>query len=319
MDGISGRHVEGDNGVATFVIGREPLLVLGHDQGAPLRTHHHLVLGVLELVHRDDALATTCGEQCRFVDEVHQVGAGETRGTTRDDLEIDIRSQRHLANVNAKNALAADDVGVRHHDLAVEAARTQQGGVEHVGTVRGRNDDHALVGLEPVHLHEELVQCLLALIVAAAETRAAVATDSVDLIDEDDAGRILLGLLEHVTDAAGTDADEHLDEVRTRDREERHIGFARHRTGNEGLTRAGRADEEHTTRNATAETLELLRITQELHDLLQVFLGFFDAGDVVEADAARGLGEKLGLRLAEAHGAPGTRLHLGGSGKPRHR
>jgi hypothetical protein len=62
--------------------------------------------------------------------------------------------------------------------------------------------------------------------VTAAEAGAAMTADRVDLVDEDDAGRVLLGLLEHVAHARGADADEHLDEVRTGDREERHLGLA---------------------------------------------------------------------------------------------
>ncbi|GJD94933.1 hypothetical protein OCOJLMKI_2140 [Methylobacterium iners] len=153
--------------MTSLVVGGEPLLVLGHHEGAPLGAHHDLVLGVLELVHRHDPLAAARGEQGRFVDEVHQVGAGEARRAAGDDLEVDVRRQGHLADVDAQDALAADDVRVRHHDLAVEPARAQQGRVEHVGAVGGRDDDHALVGLEPVHLHEELVEGLLALVVAA--------------------------------------------------------------------------------------------------------------------------------------------------------
>ena len=42
---------------------------------------------------------------------------------------------------------------------------------------------------------------------------AAVATDRVDFVDEDDARRVLLGLVEHVAHAAGADTDEHLDEI----------------------------------------------------------------------------------------------------------
>jgi ATP-dependent Zn protease len=42
---------------------------------------------------------------------------------------------------------------------------------------------NALVGLEPVHLHEELVEGLLALVVAAAEAGAAVTADRVDLVE----------------------------------------------------------------------------------------------------------------------------------------
>ena len=55
--------------------------------------------------------------------------------------------------------------------------------------------------LEAVHLDEQLVERLLALVVTAAEAGAAVAADGVDLVDEDDAGRVLLALLEQVADA----------------------------------------------------------------------------------------------------------------------
>ena len=56
--------------------------------------------------------------------------------------------------------------------------------------------------LEAVHLDEQLVQRLLALVVAAAEAGAAMAADGVNLVDEDDAGRVLLALLEQVAHAA---------------------------------------------------------------------------------------------------------------------
>jgi len=69
---------------------------------------------------------------------------------------------------------------------------------EHVGPVGGGDDDDAVVGLETVHLDEQLVQGLLALVVTAAEAGATMAADGVDLVDEDDARRLLLGLLEHV-------------------------------------------------------------------------------------------------------------------------
>ncbi len=74
----------------------------------------------------------------------------------------------------------------------------------------------------------------------AAETGSSVPTDRVDLVDEDDAGRVLLALLEEVADAACADADEHLDEVRAGDAEERNARFTRDRTREEGLTGARR-------------------------------------------------------------------------------
>ena len=177
----------------------------------------------------------------------------------------------------------------------------QQRRVEHVGPVGRGDQDDAFVGLEAVHLDQQLVERLLALVVAAAEAGAAMAADRVDLVDEDDAGRVLLGLLEHVAHAGGADADEHLDEVRAGDGEERHVGLAGDGAREQRLAGAGRADQQHALGDPAAELLELLRVLEELDDLLELLLGLVDAGDVVEGDAAVLLGQQPRARLAEAH------------------
>ena len=165
-------------------------------------------------------------------------------------LQVHVGRQRHLAHVHLQDLLAADHVRIRHDHLAVEAARAQQRGIEHVGPVGRGDQDDAFVGLEAVHLDQQLVERLLALVVAAAEAGAAMAADRVDFVDEDDAGRVLLRLLEHVAHAAGADADEHLDEVGARDGEERHVGFAGDRARDQRLAGAGRADQQHAARDA---------------------------------------------------------------------
>ena len=202
MQRIGRRNVERDDGMAGLVIGGQLLLGLGHGGGAAFRAHHHLVLGVFEFLHGDEALVAACGHQRSFVDEVHQVGAGEAGRAARQNLEIDIRCQRHVADMDLEDLLAAVDIRVRHDDLAVETARTQQRRVENVGTVGRGDQDDAFIGLEAVHLDQQLVERLLAFVIAAAQTGATMAADGVDFVDEDDAGRVLLGLLEHVADAA---------------------------------------------------------------------------------------------------------------------
>ena len=139
--------------------------------------------------------------------------------------------------------------------------------------------------LEAVHLDEQLVERLLALVVTAAEAGAAMAADRVDLVDEDDAGRVLLALLEQVADAARADADEHLDEVRAADREERHAGLAGDRAREQRLAGARRAHHQDALRDPAAEARELLRVLEERDDLLDLVLGFLDAGDVLERHA----------------------------------
>ena len=94
-------------------------------------------------------------------------------------------------------------------------------GIEDVGAVGGGDHHDAVTGLEAVHLGEHLVQRLLALVVTAAETRAALAADGVDLVDEDDRGRLLARGGEQVAHACRADTDEHLHEVGAGDRDER--------------------------------------------------------------------------------------------------
>src|SRR5258707_1171895 len=84
------------------------------------------------------------------------------------------RRERHLAQVHADDALAALDVRPRHDHATVEAARAQQRRVEHVGTVGGGDQDDAVVRFEAVHLDQQLVERLLALVVTATEAGATV-------------------------------------------------------------------------------------------------------------------------------------------------
>ena len=145
--------------------------------------------------------------------------------------------------------------GGADRDLAVEPARAQQRRVEDVRPVGGRDQDDVGARVEAVHLDEQLVERLLALVVAAAEAGAALAADRVDLVDEDDARRVLLGLLEQVAHAGGADADEHLDEVRAGDRVERHARLAGDRARQQRLAGAGRPVEQHALGDLRAERL----------------------------------------------------------------
>ena len=67
------------------------------------------------------------------------------------------------------------------------------------------------------------------------------------------------------------------------------------------LAGARRADQQHALGDTAAEALEFLRVAEEIHDLLQFFLRFIDAGDVFKRHAARALGQQLRARFAEAH------------------
>ena len=186
-----------------------------------------------------------------------------------------------------EDRLARRQLGPVDEDAAIEAARAQQRRVEHVGTVGGRDDDHQVAALEAVHLRQQLVQRLLALVVAAAETGAPRAADGVNLVDEHDGGRALLGVAEQIADARRAQPHEHLDELRGADGEERHARLSRHRPRQQRLARAGRPDQENAARHLPAQALEAIRLLEELHHLLQIALGGLQPRDVVEGDVHR--------------------------------
>ena len=156
---------------------------------------------------------------------------GVERASTR---QVDVGSQRFALDMHFQDRFAAAHIGAVEHHPPVEATGAQQGRVEDVRAVGGSHDDDVGIGIEAVHLDQHLVEGLLALVVAAAQTGAALATDGIDFIHKDDAGRVALGLVEQVAHAAGADADEHLDKLRAGDGEEGHAGFA-----GDSLWRAG--------------------------------------------------------------------------------
>ena len=104
----------------------------------------------------------------------------------------------------------------------------------------GQNDD-TLVGRKAVHFHQKLVQGLLTLVMAAAQAGAALAAHGVDLIDKDDGGGVLFGLVKEIADPGGAHAHIELHKVRTRDGEEVDAGLTRHGAGQQGLASARRA------------------------------------------------------------------------------
>src|SRR5207249_5145278 len=105
--------------------------------------------------------------------------------------------------------------------------------------------------------------------------------DRVELVDEDDRGRVLARLLEELANARGAEAGEHLDEGgRARGVE------VRPRLVGDGLREqrlpgSRRPVEQDPLRNLRAQPLETATVTQEVDDLLKLVLCLLVAGDVI--------------------------------------
>src|SRR5581483_1789241 len=117
------------------------------------------------------------------------------------DLDVDIFAERNLACVNLQNAFTTAHVWTRDDDTSIKSTGSKQRRIQNVRTVRRSDQDNAIVRFKAIHFDEQLIKSLFALIVTTAQARAAMTTDGVNLIDEDDAGRILLALLEQVAHA----------------------------------------------------------------------------------------------------------------------
>src|SRR5262245_36196138 len=171
--------------------------------------------------------------------------------------------------MDLQNALSTFQVRSIHDDLSIESPGSQQRRIENVRPIGGRDENDSVIRLEAIHLDQQLIERLLTLVVSAAETGAAMPPDGVNFVDEDDARRMRLALLEQIAHARRADADEHLDEVGARHREERPPRLAGYGAREQRLSRSRRTDQQRTLRQTSAELRELLRIAQELDDLLQ--------------------------------------------------
>ena len=162
--------------------------------------------------------------------------------------------------MNAEDRFAPFHIRHKNVDLPVKAAGTHQRRIQNIRTVRCRHHDNAGIGIEAVHLHKQLVKGLLAFIMTAAQTCAAMAAHRVNFINKDDTRGISLSLRKQIAHAGRAHTHIKLHKIRTRDREERNARLPCHRFGKKRFSRARPADQQHALRDPCAHIGILFRI-----------------------------------------------------------
>ena len=284
------------------------LLLQGHDLCFLLKTAYYAVHGIEEVLSSYRLLVAAGGNEGCLVAHVGDVGTREARRLLGQEVDVDGVVGLHRTQVNLENLLALWQVWQVNVYLAVKSSGTQQSLVEHVGTVGSCKNDHAAVGSEAVHLDEQGVERVLALVVAAHRRVLCAGTaHGVDLVDEYYTWSLLLGLAEEIAHAACSHAHEHLDEVATAHREERHASLACHGLGQQGLARSRRSYEQHALRNFSSQFGIFFRLFQELHDLFNLLFCSCLSCHILEGHAhVVGFLIHLGFALAHVEHAAAT-------------
>ena len=130
--------------------------------------------------------------------------------------------------------------------------------------------------------------------------RLAIGGQRVDLVDEQDGGRMPLRLLEHLAQQFLGLPIVLLDDLRTVDGQEEGVGLLGDGAGNQGLAAAGRAVQQQAARRVDTEMSEQLRTTQrQVHH-------FPDAGDLggKAADIDEGRSAIAGIDDGDSQSCP---------------
>jgi hypothetical protein len=133
--------------------------------------------------------------------------------------------------VYAENRFSTIFLRSLDHHLTIESPRSHKSGIENIGSIRSSEDDHGLIAFKSVHFRQDLIQCLLSLVMPSTETRSAGPADGIDFVNEDDARSTLLSLIEKFPDSGCPDTDKEFDEFRSGDGKEGDFRFTCNGTG----------------------------------------------------------------------------------------
>ena len=153
-------------------------------------------------------------------------------------------------------------------DVSVKAAGPKQSRIKNVWSVCCGKDDDGIRFVESIHLTKNLVQRLLTLVVASAESSTTLSSNGINFVNKNDGRRLIFSLSEQIANATRTDTNEHLNELRAIDVKVRNVGFASHRTGEQCLSGSRRSYKQDSFGDAATKFLKFGRVAEEVNDFL---------------------------------------------------
>ena len=152
--------------------------------------------------------------------------------------------------------------------------------VENVGSVCCGNYYESRINRKSVHFNEKLVERLFTFVVTTAKSRASLSADSVDFIDEYNAGEKLFCLLEQITYTRSSDTYEHFNEIGTAYGKERNSCFARNSLCNVGFTCSRRTYKKNALWDSCAQGLKFGAILKKFDYFNKLLFFLFGTRDI---------------------------------------
>ena len=256
------------------------------ERHAALQTGDDPFYGQVKVRHRHIVSLAAHGQQRCLVDDIGQIGAGKAGGDLRQAVQVGVVRQGHRSRVNLEDLPSPGLVGERHLNLTVKASGPQQGLVQDFGAIGRGHDHHPYVGLKAVHLRQQLVECLFALVVGPDRAlRRPGLANGVHLVDKDNAGSYGCRLFEQIADPSRAHANKELDKARTVDREEGNARLPCRGLGQQRLARTWRSHHQNALGQLGAQPGETVRFLQKLDNLPELHLHFAHTAHVLESDA----------------------------------
>mmetsp|Transcript_21570 Transcript_21570/g.31297 ORF Transcript_21570/g.31297 Transcript_21570/m.31297 type:complete len:270 (-) Transcript_21570:196-1005(-) len=188
--------------------------------------------------------------------------------------------------MDPQNIQAGGLVGRGYLNLAVQAARAEQGGVQDVGAVGGHHHLHRAQRLKPVQLVQQLHQGTLDLSVCGCALRETTSSNGIHLVHENDAGLVVLGVPEHLANHAGRLANVLVHNRRSHHLEESGVDVGCQRPCQQRLPRPRGPVEEHALGRLDAHAVEQLGVGQgQLDHLAKLSDLLVEPANLGEADA----------------------------------
>mmetsp|Transcript_2465 Transcript_2465/g.5107 ORF Transcript_2465/g.5107 Transcript_2465/m.5107 type:complete len:348 (+) Transcript_2465:713-1756(+) len=272
--------------MAGFMVGNQFLLLQLRIASFLLKSHHDTVNSSINFFPSNSGLGLAGSSDGSFIHQVLKLGTRESRSTAGDGFKINIRFKGLATRVNTQDTSAALEVWQVNSHLTIKTSRSEERLIKDINSVSGCNCDDSWVSIKTIHLNQNLIDSLFTFIISTGISSTTLATNSIDLINENNTGSILPGLSKDITDARSTDTHKHFNKFRTTDTDERDTSFSGNSLGQKSFSSTRRSIEDDTPRNTASILCVCLGFLQKVNNLSKFQLGTITSSNIIKGDSS---------------------------------